>query len=94
MHLCVCLIMHHGIFHVEQASFITCSAYESEKVRGDQVSEKIHPSVVLVSMSNSVILSMEPNLLCNAGKPWCINSLLVFTNLYYTLSLVRYALSN
>jgi len=57
MHLCVCLIMHHGIFHVEQASFITCSAYESEKLRGDQVLEEVHPPVVLVSSLTPMIHS-------------------------------------
>ena len=29
-------------------TLITCSAYESEKVRDDQVSAEIHPPVVLV----------------------------------------------
>jgi hypothetical protein len=47
MHLCV--IHHaswHAFHHVKQASFITCSAYEREKIRVDQVSEKVHaPSV-------------------------------------------------
>jgi len=33
----------HAFHHVKQTSFITCSAYESEKVCVDQVSEKVHP---------------------------------------------------
>jgi hypothetical protein len=67
-----------------------CSAYESEKPRVDQVSEKVHPPVVLMNPMTPV----ETNLLCNAGKPRSINPSLVFTNLYYILSLMRCALSN
>ena len=54
---------------------------------------KVHPPEVLVPS-----LTLGPfygtNLLWNAGKPQSINPSLVFTNLYYTLSLVRCALSN
>ena len=38
----------HVVHYVKHTSFITCSVYESEKTRVDQVSEKVHPSVVLV----------------------------------------------
>jgi hypothetical protein len=44
--------------------------------------------------SNFWIFSVNSNLLCNASKPQSINLSLVFTNLYYTLSLVRCALSD
>ena len=43
--------------------------YESEKARGDQVPEKVHPFVALVPMSNSVILSVETNLLAMQASP-------------------------
>jgi hypothetical protein len=79
MHLCV---FHHAswhaLHHVKQASFITCSAYEGEKIRADQVLEKVHPSVLLVPSLTPMILC-ETNLLYNAGKPWSINPSLVFT---------------
>jgi hypothetical protein len=87
----VSLVMHSVI--LSKASFVTCSAYESEKIRVDQVSEKVHPLVMLVPSLTPVIL-YGTNLLCNAGKPQSINPLLVFTILYYTLSLVKCALSN
>jgi hypothetical protein len=54
-HALTCLssyILHH-VMHsimVNKASFITCSLYESEKTRVDQVSEVVHPPEVLVSI--------------------------------------------
>jgi hypothetical protein len=76
MHLCV---FHHASWralrHVKQASFITCSAYESEKVHVDKVLEEVHPPVVLD-------LSVKSNLLCNAGKP---RSIQPFASIYKSL---------
>jgi hypothetical protein len=68
--------------------------YESEKIRVDQVSEKVHPPVMIGARSNSCDPAVETNLLCSVGKPRSINPSLVFINLYYTLSLVRCALSD
>jgi hypothetical protein len=41
---------------LSKASFITCGAYESEKVHVDQVLEKVCPPVVLVPSLTSVVL--------------------------------------
>jgi hypothetical protein len=45
-------IMHHDMYFImlSKASFITCSLYEREKTRVDQVSELVHPLEVLVSI--------------------------------------------
>jgi hypothetical protein len=47
-------IMHHGMHSIllSKASFITCSAYESEKMRGDQVSKRVYPLEMLVSIGS------------------------------------------
>jgi hypothetical protein len=50
----------------------TRSAYASEKVRDDQLLEKVHPSMVLVP-SLTLETLYETNLLCNAGKLWTYN---------------------
>ena len=56
-YLCLTSFMHLNVFHhaswhvvhlVKQASFITCSAYEIEDTRVDQVLEEVHPPEVLV----------------------------------------------
>jgi hypothetical protein len=44
--------MHHVMHSIvlSKASFVTCSTYESEKTSVDQVSEKVHPPMVLVNL--------------------------------------------
>jgi hypothetical protein len=62
--------------------------HESKKARVDQVPEKDHPLWCWCQVY-ALDPSVESNLLSNVGKPWSINPSLVFTNLYYTLSLMR-----
>ena len=95
MHL-LSFIMHHVMHSImlSKASFITCSAYQSEKTRVDQVSEKVHPPLVLVSSLTLLDPLWKLTFSATQASLGAYHHSLVFTNLYYTLSLVRCALSN
>jgi hypothetical protein len=66
---------------------------ENEKVHDGQASEKIHPPMVLVPSLTSAILLQILTFSAMQASPGAYNPSLVFTSLYYTLSLMRCALS-
>jgi len=63
-------------------------------MRVDQVSEEIRPPVVLVPSLTSVVRLWKLTFSATQATPRAHNPSLVFTNLYYPLSLMRCALSN
>ena len=88
--------MHHVMHSImlSKPLFITCSAYEGEKTSVDQVSKEVHPPVVLVPSLTSVVFLWKLTFSATQASPGAYHPSLVFTNLYYTLSPVRCALSN
>jgi len=77
---------------LSKASFITCSAYESEKAHVYQVSEKVHPPVV--PCVTNWIFPWDLTFSATQASLGAYHPSITLANLYYTLSLVRCALSN